>query len=434
MDQKVIKSNILLPLIEESYRQEYSEYARRNLRCSDAGAAADGGEKCEREIYYDMKFPDKKTPLTSGSLVLFDDGRLHESDIRRRLRTVLRSPEKELFDDELSCRGKIDNKVYIKSCGDQLGEGMPDPEFMRDGKDPILELKSVNEYSYQEMAAKGVIPQSYYDQVQYYLYLEGLRWAIILIKNRNSNGHEKGALPFLEFVILADPERQALIRGGLRTTKDCVDNSIMPPRPFLRESTKCSYCRFKRECWGPEKEAPVMEVSAEPVERPSQEILEGAMRLCAQLAGQMKDLEAQQSEAKSVIETYFKATKEKELIVGNIKASYSVFNKTVLDKNALLHLIGKDLYIEVSQPVRKEVEKAVEDRKIDAGVIDQSLKNVGTSATLRVNELKEKSGRLTKEQIEKQKEVAVEDKKAKRTRKKGNKKNKPRGKARVAKA
>ena len=41
MEQKIVKSNILLPFIEDSYRNEYTEWKRRNLRCSDAGAAAE---------------------------------------------------------------------------------------------------------------------------------------------------------------------------------------------------------------------------------------------------------------------------------------------------------------------------------------------------------------------------------------------------------
>ena len=74
LEQKVIRSKILLPELEASYRNEYTEYARRNLRFSDAGAAANEGEKCEREIFYDMTVPEKKSLLSSGTLVLFDDG------------------------------------------------------------------------------------------------------------------------------------------------------------------------------------------------------------------------------------------------------------------------------------------------------------------------------------------------------------------------
>ena len=399
MEQKVIKSNILLPLIGASYRDEYTEYKRRNLRCSDAGVAADEGEKCEREIYYDMKIPDKKTSLTSGTLALFDDGRLHEFDIRRRLRLVLRSPEKELYDEELGAKGKIDNTADIRKIGTEELKDVFKPGTII--TDPILELKSVNEFSFQAMASSGIINQTYYDQIQYYLFLDKKKWAIVLIKNRNSSGAEKGALPFLEFIVLADLQRQVEIRAGLKTTKDCVDQNILPPRPFLRESTKCSYCRFKRICWPAKGEAPALVLEKEG-KAPSQEILEGAMRVSAQISGEIAEKEQQLAEAKSVITRYFKATKKTELIVKNVKATYSVYRPQQLDKNALIELVSINEYVNISYPDKKLLEKAIADRKLDAGVLDAALKPGEKRATLRINVLKKKQGRLSKEDIKKE--------------------------------
>lgn len=441
MNQKVIRSSILLPFIEDSYRAEYTEWNRKNLRCSDAGVSCDEGEKCERSIYYDMKFPDKKSLLTSGSLVLFDDGRLHESDIRRRLRLVLRSPERELTDDEVGARGKIDNMVYLNAIKSQVVANEALLEIIKKhdlNEDPVLELKSVNEFKFQQMAKEGKISQSYYDQVQYYLFLLIKRWAIILIKNRNSNGPKEESLPFLEFIILADSARQAQIRAGLFTTKECFEKEILPPRPFLRESTQCSFCRFKHICWPPiEEKKSVLDLGKEKIEKPSQEILDGAMRLYNQIDKEIAEKEGQKEEARKVIERYFKATKEKELLVDNIKASYSIMRKTYLDKNYLLEKLGPSKYAMVSSPTRKLIEQAISDRKIDAAILEECQKPGFISGMLRVYELKEKTGRLKPEQIKEQ----DDDKRNKRSKKVAktrahktrDKKDKPKVKKRVSK-
>jgi len=396
MDQKVIRSKILIPFLEDSYREEYTEYARRNLRCSDSGASCDEGEKCEREIFYDMTIPEKKTLLSSGTLVLFDDGRIHEQDIRRRLRLVLRSPERELKDDEITINGrpvsgKIDNMVDSKKIASAL-----DPALDKDLQgDPVLEIKSANEFSYQMMAREGKINQAYEDQIQEYLFLSKAKWAICLIKNRNSSGDEKGVLPYLEFIVLSDPERQAMIRAGLKTTAECVEKNILPPRPFLRESTKCSYCRFWRVCWGPPKEKP--EAPAVPIEEgpaPDQEMVESALKVYASTKTQIDELEKIQGEAKSVLSRFFRATKLSEAQVENIKATYSTTTRNYIDKLELLKAVNVGVYARVSEPVNKLLEQAVKDRLIDAKVIDDVTKPGKTQENLRVTKIKDKAERV----------------------------------------
>jgi len=397
MEQKIIKSNILLPFLEASYREEYTEYARKNLRASDAGAACDEGEKCEREIFYDLTCPEKKSLLSTGSLTLFDDGRLHEQDIRRRLRLILRSPERELSDDEIGARGKIDNMVDFRKL-----DMAAIKEILRDhveGElgDPILEIKSLNEFQYQLFAASGKISQSYVDQVQYYLYLSKIKWALILIKNRNSSGAEKGSLPYLEFIILPDEKRQAEIRAGLKTVKECAFAGVIPPRPFLRESSKCSYCRFRASiCWGADVVRTIEVKPDATIEAPAQEILESAVLLYNTTNRQIKDLEKQADEARAVIERFFKATGKGELIVENVKATYIQIEKTRMDKGLLLSELGPAKFAVISEPVRKLIEKAIEDRQMDAGLYDRAkIKEPGTTQ-LRVLELKTTTERVTR--------------------------------------
>lgn len=407
--QKVMKSNILLSMIEDSYRAEYTEWNRRNLRFSDAGVACKDGEKCERQIYYDIYMGDQKSLLSSGSLVLFDDGRMGEADIRRRLRLILRSPEREVDDLELGARGKIDNTVYLGQIKTRL------PEEVKDAtEDPGLEIKTVNQFQYQEMANSGQILSSYYDQIQYYLWVTKKPFWFVLIKNRNSMGSEKGSMPYLEFIVMPDTERQAALRAGLKTTKEALELRILPPRPFLRDSTQCQFCRFKHLCWPIEEEVPKEDALLVGLP-PTQEILESALRTYTQSSKQIKDLETQQEEARAVILQYFNATNNPELLYENIKATYSDKTATQTDMAYLKSMLTLDQLAAVCKPEKAKLEALIANREVDAIVLEGAFKSIPAGKTLRITEVKLKeSARQDKPKTE---EVVNVDQGIKRSKK-----------------
>jgi CRISPR/Cas system-associated exonuclease Cas4 (RecB family) len=422
-EQKVIKSNILLPILADSYRAEYTEWERRNLRFSDAGCAAKHGEKCERAIYYDIYQADQKSLLTTGSLALFDDGRIHEQDIRRRLRTILRSPEREVTDPETGARGKIDNTIYygsikpdIEELQYQLGKGGSVVEFIpgvEASKDPGLEIKSVNEFQFQEMARSGVILQHYYDQIQSYLWITQLPFFICLIKNRNSNGPEKGVLPFLEFIVLPDTDRQKEIRTGFRVVKEALDQNILPPRPFLRESSQCQFCRYKHVCWPKEEEQkpPIPDAT---VSAPDKEMLESAIRTYSATGKQISELKKQQDEAKEVIVRYFQATGKTELLVDHFNATYSQRTSKSWDIQYLRENLTYIQQLLISDPSEEKLKQAIADRKIDAIVLEEAIKTTPSGNTLRVTEIKIKES--NRQELPKKEEVS-DDKGIKRDKK-----------------
>lgn len=387
--QKVIRSDLLIPLIEDSYRSEYTEWDRRNLRFSDAGIAAKEGDKCERQVYYDIYENAQKTPLSSGSLVLFDDGRLHEADIRRRLRSILRSPEKEVNDPELGARGKIDNTIYLGQIKDQIQQILLNNEIKMDiNEDPGLEIKTVNQFQYQEMAASGQVLQNYYDQIQMYLWVTGKAFFVCLIKNRNSMGNGKGEMPYLEFIVLQDVDRQNEIRGGMKVTKQAIDQKIIPPRPFLRDSTQCQFCRFKYICWPQEEAKGIEQPALSGLAEPTKEILESAIRVYNQSSKEISVLNKAKEEAAEVIKSYFRAVGPGDLVVGNLKATYSRTSKKTWDLVYLKDHLTKDQLIEISDPSEDKLKALIADRQVDALVLEEGLKVVPYGVTLRVTEAK----------------------------------------------
>ena len=397
---KIIETNILIPLVEDSYRNDYTEWKRRNLRFSDAGAAAVNGSKCEREIYYDIHLAEEKSLLSSGTLTFFADGRLAEEDMRRRLRTVLRSPEKEVEDPTIGARGKVDNTIFrssVKELVAQYFATQPEYLYLADVKeDPGLEIKSVNEFTYQMMAKKKTMTQSYYDQVQYYLWATKKPYWIVLIKNRNGFGSYHGALPYLEFIVFPDTKRQTQIRNGLRITKQAVDNGIMPPRPFERESTQCSYCRFKHVCWPPRDDyAPELPPMKEGVEAPAEEVMDAMAHEYAKLKKKEKEAKDKLDIIKPQLTAYFITTREEKFKTGGVTLTYSPTKKTDLDLAFLKEKLSSQEYMDISIPDRKALYAAIADRKIDAKVADDALTEHYTYS-LRVSTDSSKVSRVSK--------------------------------------
>lgn len=393
IQQKVRPISLLIPLLEDSYRAENTEHLRRNLRFSDAGAAADAGEVCERAIYYDFEDTDlnqegkqpRKSALTPSGMAFFADGRLAEEDIRSRLRPYLRAAELETFDPATGAKGKIDNLIHRQRAAVKealLAAGIED-----DGDDPILEVKSINQYGFDHVVETGKVSQKYYDQVQMYLWEKKRRYAFILFKNRNSFGPEKGQLPYVEFLIEADPVRQQQILVGWKVVLEARAQKVEPMRPFERASTNCQFCRHKFHCWGPEPAK--QEAAPDPaVEMPSQELVESALQNASSIQSQLKELEEKEKEARGVLRRYFQATGQQELIGPGAKATYALSSRSSVDIALLKTKISPELLIEVAEVNMALLRDAVANRKLDAKVIEDST-SMRVIPQLRVTPLRE---------------------------------------------
>lgn len=388
--QKVIKSNILLPLLEDSYRAEYTEWDRKNLRFSDAGIAAPQGQKCERQVYYDVHMSKEKSLLTTGSLVLFDDGRLHEQDIRRRLRTILRSPEREVNDPKTGARGKLDNTIFHHAIKELPWRPAKDLDINQDIKeDPGLEIKSVNQFAYQEMAKTGQIEQSYYDQIQLYLLFEPqCSFFICLIKNRNSLGDEKGKFPFLEFIVFPDTDRQIELYAGFVITKQALDQKILPPRPFLRDSTQCQFCRFKHICWEPLKAHEEIIERLKEGQIPPMVSVIAAMKVYNESKKQLVDLKRSQDEAREILIQYFKASGKNEVDFETLKATYAPRTAKVWNLNVLQERLNKEELLAISDPSEEKLKTLIAEHKIDASILDEAITKQPAGYALSVTEAK----------------------------------------------
>jgi hypothetical protein len=310
---------------------------------------------------------------------------------------VLRSPEKEVEDHETGARGKLDNTVYRSTVKPAIETFLKDleetPALVKELRldaqiDPGLEIKSVNQFQYQEMAQSGQVLQSYYDQVQTYLAYTNIPFFILLIKNRNSMGAERGQMPFLEFIVLPDKERQTELKTGLSITKKILDEKVLPPRPFLRESTQCQFCRFKHICWPKEKEPLLQKIEEKVGVAPEKEILESAVRLYNKANRQIGELKKEQDQAKEVLLAFFKATGQPEVLVDNIKATYLPRNVKLWDKQYLKDHLTKEQLAAISNPDEESLKELIAAREIDAIILEASVTEVPGGKSLNVREFK----------------------------------------------
>lgn len=420
--QKFQQIWVLGKMIEISYQNEGGgDWPRHNLRFSDAGISLIDSDKCERAVILDLYHtwlitndkPGIRSGYKAGTLAVFDDGRQGERDIRRRLVDVLQSPEKPMTNKATGAKGKLDNRAAIEKIRGELASQLQlettDPVLQ---KCPVVEIKTCNQYKFDTMVNTCAPAVEYFDQVQLYLHEEKLPFAILFIKNRNGFGQTGVEIPYLEFVIWSDPERQAEILAGFSKTwrawkriekrlptENILEDKDLPKRPFVRQSSSCKYCRVHKACWGKEPEEPATSTTKkEGVEPPSKELLESALKGYRVIHEQISELKGEKDELYGVLIRYFEATGEKQLIIGDIRATASEKKQTEIDTEILRNLLTKAQFLRVVDPVRKKVDMLIAAREIDAGVMEQALRETGEKTTsITVTRMKPKTHKIPKE-------------------------------------
>jgi hypothetical protein len=221
-----------------------------------------GPERCIRALTYAaMKTPPSKH-LAGRMFHVFEDGHLHAMIVGAWIEQTaykLHSAEMPVTcwaDDELVLEGSIDGIVT-----DPLG------------KDFLLELKALNHFTFQRIAA-GAPPWDYVTQVA--AYLRGihadnpaLTAGVLLIKNKNT-------AQYLEFLIRYDwatdccdvvhmtlgtgevipiNQRRERIVGAavdkFKAVEAHAQAGTLPDRPidFTPGEFPCSYCSWEDTCW-----------------------------------------------------------------------------------------------------------------------------------------------------------------------------------------
>lgn len=197
---------------------------------------------CKRQLAY-VKHEVLGKPLDWRAKIIFDDGNLHHTQIRKALRDGL-----VLLN---SCYSLVREEEEVK-LGQLTGhiDGVLQHDHVRCNEDDhitmLLEVKSMNDRGFGELKRTGELSKEYAAQTSAYLRATGLKEARILAKNKNTG--EMLSLSFACNDVLLD-ERIAALQEVYESgdAEDVAreyqssDEGLLP--------WQCNYCPFVDLCW-----------------------------------------------------------------------------------------------------------------------------------------------------------------------------------------
>lgn len=192
--------------------------------------ASDAG-RCLRALVYQWRGEKPDRP-DGRKFFIFSDGQLHHQAIVKQLEEAgveVTMKEAPIHDLERNLSGKLDALIRL------------------DGKYYVLEVKSVNRYSFDEILRDGP-RDDHILQLQLYLYYVQNLYKIdtkqgwILYKNKDTS-------LFYDYLIDYNESYVQVFFNQLKTIEEYVSKGILPDRPYERTDWHCQYCDYENTCW-----------------------------------------------------------------------------------------------------------------------------------------------------------------------------------------
>jgi hypothetical protein len=223
---------------------------RAHFHGSDIGA-------CPRQTYFNMT-EGKLNHETGVKAAFLQDGHLHEAMMLQALSSKFNiiAPKNSqelreaipMWEKEKIAEFVADKTSLIPSNGDRtfLLIGHVDGFIVIDGEDQpyLLECKAVKDYTWDKVK-KGEISDTWYGQVQVYMFMMGIKRSYLLVKNR---GTSEMLMPIrIDF-------NAEWITKKLRMLVQiykCVNTNTEVPKPKDKKGTDsdCRWCQFNSKCY-----------------------------------------------------------------------------------------------------------------------------------------------------------------------------------------
>lgn len=234
---------------------EETQEARQAYRHRPSNAC-----KCIRQsVYHAMKVESKMLP--GRALLVFDDSKWHEE----LTSDWIRKSAYRLHSEQMKVNVFKVNHIMV---GGSIDGMITDPV----GKDYLLEIKSINHFTFQRIEKNPAEAHEYY--VQCALYLSGLKQevgvdldAILLIKNKNTAQYQEylivpdrgNAAKFTNIYTIEGSNKGQFIYtidnpvgtawDRFNRIDECLSKNIIPERPYQRDDWHSSYCPYQEICW-----------------------------------------------------------------------------------------------------------------------------------------------------------------------------------------
>ena len=163
---------------------------------------------------------------------IFGDGNLHHRSIRELLRQAgieFVMEETPINDPKMRLAGKLDAVVRL------------------DGKYYVLEIKSVNRFTFDEIVHQGPREEHILQLNLYLYYVQNLfripaNSGILLYKCKDTSR-------FWEFAVSFDEKGVNNFFALMRNIEDYLAKNILPERPYKISDWQCQYCDYRQICW-----------------------------------------------------------------------------------------------------------------------------------------------------------------------------------------
>jgi len=249
---------------------------------------------------------------------VLDDGNLHHRSIRTLLRQAgieFVMEETPINDPKMRLAGKLDAVIRL------------------DGKYYVLEIKSANRFTFDEIIHQGP-KEEHLLQLQLYLYyVQNLfriptNIGILLYKCKDTSR-------FWEFPVSFDEKEVNTFFLLMRNVEDYLSKNILPERPYKITDWRCQYCEYQQVCWEgytAERKNEFAEIKDEDLANLIGELL--------WIREQIKELSEKEENLNTKIKEIMSAKKIETGRIGNYFVELKEQIRQVLDQELLKEKIG----------------------------------------------------------------------------------------------
>lgn len=221
MDLSQFTGSPLPELIYEYHEKKQSDWRRAHLGCSQLGKA------CDRALWYGFRWA--LPPSFPGRMLrLFETGQLFEDRICEELKGI----RVQVYDRQRF----INLAPHISGSIDGCGEGFPESK-----KPHLVEFKTHNEKSFNDLKNKGVEKAKPEHYVQMNLYMGGLHLerAYYIAVNKNTDEI------YAERVYYNPECYKNFLARGITTVQSAVPTKKISDNPSWYE---CKWCQYYAIC------------------------------------------------------------------------------------------------------------------------------------------------------------------------------------------
>lgn len=372
--ERMADDHWLLTRLKDHYLSNWKQEHTNDKQPRPYFYFSDSG-RCVRRRTYDFLHPGEKRDMAVGTILMFTFGELFHDEIENTLRVIGASSAKNIefgvFDESQGYRksGRFDTIIT------ELGPAEADPERNVPFA-VLLDVKSKTSYAMETEPPTPEVNQliSYIDGAFRSAYLKAknrniARYGYLLYVDRGGMNKEQLILWRVEF----SEERLADIKREDDFVWRCVQEKVLPDRPYTRDSIDCQYCRYQEFCWAdiPLPAPATLEPDAS-LEPPSQEIIESLAAKYVAAKASIKEAEALCEIAEKALVNYFKAKGQTELRVGGTAITYEAYDDTSIDVPYLLKH-ARDRWWQFAKPTMTLLRAAVDEQIISGTLFEKAI-------------------------------------------------------------